>query len=277
MTVLNALARNRLSATGLVCLGLITVIVLLGPLAAGHDPTAISTQDRFQFVTPRHWLGTDQYGRDVFTRLVYGGRVSLVISAIAVLVATLVGGAVALVAGYMGGWYDLALMRVTDVFMAIPALLIAIGLVAVMGPSGLAVGIALAVAYTPKFARVVRSEVVRLRDQPYVVAARSMGASGFRIVWTELMPNVLPILIVQITAALAWGVLGEATLGFLGLGIQPPNPSWGSLLIEGRLYFFQEPWVPLFAGGAVAVAVLGFNLLGDGLRDVLDPRVLQRA
>jgi peptide/nickel transport system permease protein len=242
-----------------------------------QDPTAISSSESFQFASPTHWLGTDQYGRDVFTRIVYGGRVSLLISALAVVVATLVGGAIAIVAGYLGGWYDLALMRVTDVFMAIPALLIAIGLIAVVGPSGGAVGVALAIAYTPKFARVVRSEVVRLRDQPYVTAARSMGASGLRIIAEELMPNVLPILIVQVTAALAWGVLGEASLGFLGLGVQPPDPSWGSLLIEGRLYFFQEPWVPLFAGAAVAVAVLGFNLLGDGLRDVLDPRVLQRS
>jgi peptide/nickel transport system permease protein len=158
----------------------------------------------------------------------------------------------------------------------VPALLMALGIVAVIGPSGKSVAIALAAAYSPTFARVIRSSVVATRHQPYVEASQGLGASPTAVVRKDILPNVLPIITVQATSALAWGILDEANLGFLGLGVQPPTPSWGSILIEGRVYFFQAPWIPVGAGIAVLIAVFGFNLLGDGLRDVLDPRAWRR-
>jgi peptide/nickel transport system permease protein len=167
-------------------------------------------------------------------------------------------------------------MRISDVFLAIPTLLMALGVVALIGPSGPAVAVALSVAYSPTFARVLRGAVLNIRSSSYIEASHVIGASSLRVIISDVLPNVVPILVVQVTTALAWGILAEANIGFLGLGVQPPNPSWGSMLIEGRTYFYYAPWIPLFAGAAVLIAVLGFNLLGDGLRDLLDPRARPR-
>jgi ABC-type dipeptide/oligopeptide/nickel transport system permease subunit len=186
------------------------------------------------------------------------------------------GGTVAVVVGYVGGSLDLVFTRVIDMLLAVPALVIALGIVAIIGPSGTSVAIALAAAFSPTFARVIRSAVVSTRHQPYVEASRGLGASTPSVLRKDVLPNILPVVTVQATSALAWGILDEANLGFLGLGVQPPNPSWGSILIEGRQYFYQAPWMPIGAGIAVLIAVLGFNLLGDGLRDVLDPRAWRR-
>jgi peptide/nickel transport system permease protein len=202
--------------------------------------------------------------------------VSLAISAVAVLGGLVVGGTAALLVGYVGGAIDAVFTRVIDMLLAIPALVLALGIVAIIGPSGSSVAIALAAAYSPTFARVIRSSVVSTRHQPYVEASRGLGASTVSVVRKDVLPNILPVVTVQATSALAWGILDEANLGFLGLGVQPPTASWGSILIEGRQYFFQAPWLPIGAGIAVVIAVLGFNLLGDGLRDLLDPRAWRR-
>jgi peptide/nickel transport system permease protein len=205
-----------------------------------------------------------------------GARASLLISAAGVGGGLLIGGTIALVVGYAGGVLDVVVTRIIDVLLAIPALLIALGIVAVIGPSGTSVAIALAFAYSATFARVIRSAVVSTRHQPYVEASRGLGASPGSVIVRDIIPNVLPVITVQATSALAWGILDEANLGFLGLGVQPPNPSWGAMLIEGRTYLFQAPWITLGSGLAVMVAVFGFNLLGDGLRDLWDPRAWRK-
>jgi peptide/nickel transport system permease protein len=219
-----------------------------------------------------HLAGTDELGRDIFSRIMVGARVSLEISAAATLGALLAGSTVGFLAGYFGGLLDLVLSRVNDMLLAIPAIAIALGIVAILGPSGTSVAIALASAYTPTFARVIRSNVVAARDRPYVEASRGLGVSTLEVLRKDVLPNVAPIIAVQVTTTLAWGIIDEAALGFLGLGVQPPQPSWGSLLTEGREYLYQVPWLPISAGAAVVVAVLGFNLFGDGLRDIFDPR-----
>ncbi len=276
----NALRRlrtNKLAVLGLIAILLAVLIAVLAPVIAPYDPTAMDTVNRFAPAgTPGHILGTDEFGRDVFSRIIYGSRISLLVAATAVLLASLIGAVVGLSAGYVGGTFDNVLMRIVDVFFAIPALMVALGAVGILGPSAKSVTIALGVAYAPLFSRIIRSAVVSLRGQGFIEAARAMGASEWRIIVEDIIPNIVPILTVQITASLAWGILDEASLGFLGLGVQPPTPSWGAILTTGRQFFYQAPTVPVFAGLAVLIVVFSFNLFGDGLRDLLDPRAWQR-
>jgi peptide/nickel transport system permease protein len=236
------------------------------------DANAFDTSAAFAPPGWPHLAGTDEFGRDIFSRIMVGGQASLGISCSAVALALVVALIVGPVVGYVGGGLDLIATRLIDIVMAIPALVLALGVVALMGPSGSSVTVALAFAYAPTFARVFRSVVVATRDQPYVQASRGLGASAAEVLIRDILPNVAPIVAVQATTALAWGIMDEASLGFLGLGVQPPIASWGSLLIEGRQFMFDAPWLPVGAGVAVVMAVLGVNLLGDALRDVLDPR-----
>ena len=271
-----ALFRNYAAATGLFLVVLAISVALFSSVISPYSPTAMSLGATFAPPQAIHLFGTDEFGRDVLSRVFDGARASITISISGVTVGMLMGGTVALLTGYLGGTVDLIFTRIVDVLLAIPALLVALGIVAVAGPSGTSVAVALAVAYAPTFARVIRSAVVSARTQPYVEASVGMGASTPRVMFGDIVPNVMPIVIVQATAAVAWGILDEANLGFLGVGVQPPNSSWGSLLIEGRQYLFQAPWLPIGAGIGVLIAVFGFNLLGDGLRDVLDPRAWKR-
>ena len=277
LNVIRRLRTNKLAFIGFLSIVGAILIALFSPLIAPYDPTEMDTPNRFAPPgNPGHVLGTDEFGRDVLSRIIVGSRVSLLVAAVAVGLATLAGGSVGLIAGFIGGRLDNFLMRIVDVIFAIPALMVALGVVGLLGPSAKSVMIALAVAYSPLFARVVRSAVVGIRSQGYIEAARAMGASNWRILSQDVAPNVLPVFMVQATASLAWGILDEASLGFLGLGVQPPTPSWGAMLTTGRQYFYQSPTLPVFAGLAVFVVVFGFNLFGDGLRDVLDPRAWQR-
>lgn len=269
---LRLLAESRTALVGALLVLFVVATAVLASWIAPFDPQSMDIAARFAPASIGHLLGTDEFGRDLLTRIMFGARISLLVAGSAVAIATVAGGVVGLVSGYEGGWIDLLLMRLVDVLFAIPALVMALGIVALIGPSATSVAIALGVAFIPTFARVTRSAVVTARSQPYVEASLGMGASAVRIVRLDVLPNILPYLIVQITVYLAFGVLDEATLGFLGLGVQPPEPSWGSILATGRQYLHNSPSVPLFAGIAVLVAVFGFNLLGDGLRDVLDPR-----
>lgn len=271
------LRANRLAFIGLVSIVFAILIALLAPFIAPYDPTKMDTAHRFSPPgTPGHVLGSDEFGRDVLSRIIYGSRVSLRVAALAVLIATAMGGSVGLLSGYIGGTLDMVVMRIVDVFFAIPALMVALGVVGLMGPSETSVTIALSVAYSPLFARIIRGAVVGLRDQGFIEAARAMGASRVRILIEDVVPNILPVVMVQVSASVAWGILDEAALGFLGLGVQPPTPSWGAILTTGRQYFYQAPTIPIFAGLAVLVVVFGFNLFGDGLRDLMDPRAWQR-
>jgi peptide/nickel transport system permease protein len=268
---------NTLAWIGAVGILLVILVAILAPLISPYDPMAMQTARRFLPPgTPGHLLGTDEFGRDVLSRIIWGSRISLLVAGVAVAIATLFGGLLGVIAGFVAGTFDTVAMRVVDVLFAIPALMVALGVVGLLGPSATSVMVALGVAYAPLFARVARSAVVGVRSYNFVEAARAMGASDTRIVREDILPNVLPLVMVQMTASLAWGVLDEAALGFLGLGVQPPTPSWGALLTTGRQFFYQSPTIPLFAGLAVLLAVFAFNLFGDGLRDLLDPRAWSR-
>jgi peptide/nickel transport system permease protein len=272
----SAIGGNALGLAGAILVGLVVVVALVGMVWTPYPSDEMNLIARFDGPSWSHIMGTDEFGRDILSRVMVGARASLVISAVAVAGALVFGGTAAAVVGYVGGVVDLLFTRVIDLLLAIPALVIALGIVAVIGPSGSSVAIALAAAFSPTFARVIRSAVVSTRHQPYVEASQGLGASTPAVLRKDILPNILPVITVQATSALAWGILDEANLGFLGLGVQPPNPSWGSILIEGRQYFFEAPWMPIGAGIPVVIAVLGFNLLGDGLRDVLDPRAWRR-
>src|SRR5258708_2191990 len=275
-SVLNAVRRlstNRLAFLGMIGIIVIVLVAVLAPILAPYAPDRMATSDRFLPPnSPGHVLGTDEFGRDVLSRIIYGARVSLLVSVIAVGVATVVGGGIGVLSGYSGGWVDLLVMRVVDVMFAIPALMIALGVVALFGPSAEPGTLALGIAYSPLFARVSRAAVVNIRSQGYIEAGHVMGSSHFRILRQDVLPNVLPLITVQMPSSLAWGILDEAAIGFLGLGVQPPTPSWGEMLTTGRQYMFSNPTMPLFAGLAVMLSVYAFNLFGDGLRDLLDPR-----
>jgi peptide/nickel transport system permease protein len=257
---------------GMVLVAIVLVTAVIGWFWTPYPTSLPDLGHRFESPDLHHLMGTDELGRDILSRAMVGARTSLIISAAAVFLATVFGTLLGFVAGYAGGVIDLVLSRIIDTLLAVPALVLALGIVAMLGPSATSVAIALAWAYTPMFTRIFRGVVVAARDRPYVEASRGLGLSAPVIVIKDLVPTVLPIIVVQVTTALAWGIMDEASLGFIGLGVQPPSPSWGSMLIEGRQYLYDAPWLSVGAGILVIIAVLGVNTLGDGLRDVLDPR-----
>lgn len=269
---LRAIINHKRALLGAVLTASVVLMAIVSMFWTPFDPMAFDAGEPFTPPSFAHPMGTDVYGRDILSRIMAGAQVSLSVAAAAVAGALVAGTVIGLVAGYIGGILDLAVTRVVDILLAVPGLVFALGIVALLGPSARSVTIALAVVYTWQFARIVRSVVVSVRNRSYVEAARGLGAGPVSIMAKDIVPSVVPILIVQVTTALAWGILDEASLGFLGLGVQPPDPSWGSLLIEGRQYLYDAPWLPLGAGAVVVVAVLGVNLLGDGLREIVDPR-----
>lgn len=257
--------------------GLISAVLSTAAIAApGLAPYNANKPDMASLLivpSPRHWLGTDDLGRDQLTRLMFGGRISLAVGGIAMAVALLLGVAVGLVAGYAGRWVDHGAMLLMDVLSSFPTLVLAVVIVGVFGPGIVNATLAIGVVAIPRFARLVRSQVLVLREYEYVDAARAIGASTARIIWRHLVPGVRGVMIVQATLTVSFAILTEASLSFLGLGVQPPTPTWGSMLRFGYPFLQTAPWLALVPGAAIAVAVLGFNLLGDGLRDALDPRL----
>ena len=266
-----AIVREPVALAGLVMVALYVAVALGVGFLPLRDPLALSSQ-RLLGPTPEFPLGTDALGRDLLSRILFGARLSIRVAVLSVAIATLVGGTLGLVAGYLGGLADLAIGRVLDVFFAFPAILLALGIVAALGPAPNNVIIAIAVVYTPIFARVVRGPVLALKAREFVEAARAVGATAPRIVIRHIVPNLMSTLIVQVSLALSWAVLTEGALSFLGLSAQPPAPSWGVMLSEGRQYLEFATHLAVFPGLAIMIAVLGFNLLGDGLRDALDPQ-----
>jgi peptide/nickel transport system permease protein len=266
-----ALAREPVALAGLAMVALYVAVALTVGFLPLRDPLALSTQ-RLAGPSPDYPFGTDALGRDLLSRIMFGARLSIRVATVSVAVATVVGGVLGLVSGYLGGWADLAIGRVLDVFFAFPAILLALGIVAALGPDPNNVIIAIAVVYTPIFARVVRGPVLAIKSLDFVDAARAIGATSSRIVMRHIVPNLMSTLIVQVSLALSWAVLTEGALSFLGLSAQPPAPSWGVMLSEGRQYLEFATHLAVFPGLAIMVAVLGFNLLGDGLRDALDPQ-----
>ena len=271
---------RALRNTSLVVGSLITLAIVLAavfaPLLATHGVEQMDMRQRFAGPSAAHWLGTDNFGRDLWTRMIFGARISLSIALLSVGVGAAIGSLVGLVAGYFGGWIDLLLMRITDIFLGFPALILALAIVAVLGPGIVNVSLALIVVFWTEYARVVRSTTLVLREQAYISAARALGASNTRILFREILPNTLGPIIVLATLGLGTAVLSESALSFLGFGVPPPQPTWGWTLAYGTRFIRGEPWLSIVAGLAIMLTVLGFNLLGDGLRDVLDPRQLSQ-
>nr|PZN65869.1 MAG: peptide ABC transporter permease [Sphaerobacter thermophilus] len=268
------LARSTSGKVGLVLVALVLLMALVAPLISPHDPYE---QSVYRLYGPSFYFpfGTDEFGRDVMSRVIYGARVSLQVGLIAVAIALVVGGVLGLVAGYAEGWVDAVISRILDIVFAFPDILLALALLAVLGPALHNVMIAIGIVYMPSFARIVRGPVLSAKHNEYVEASRVIGARPLRTLFRHILPNVTAPLIVQTTIALSFAILSEAALSFLGLGAQPPTPSWGAMLSGGRRFVEIAPWTAIFPGLAIMIAVLGFNLLGDWLRDVLDPRTVR--
>ena len=267
------LRRNPLAMIGLGITGLLILMSIFAPLLAPYDPIAQNLGQRFIHPgTPGHWLGTDDFGRDIWSRILFGSRITLYIVLLVILTAPVVGLIIGTVAGYFGGWVDQILMRITDIFLAFPKLILALALVAVLGPGMVNAVLAIALTSWPPYARVARAETLTVRNSDYIAAVKLQGAGAVRVIWGHIMPMCLPSVIIRVTLDMAGVILTAAGLGFLGLGVQPPSPEWGLMIAAGRKFLFEQWWVATMPGLAIFIVSLGFNLLGDGLRDVLDPR-----
>ncbi len=272
--LLRRLLRNRSGTVGLAIVTFYVLVGLLGVLRITPFPPAENhARDRLKPPSEVYVMGTDLLGRDVASRIIEGAANSLRVALVSVALATLVGTTLGTISGYVGGLLDNVIMRVMDVFFALPALLMALVVVSVLGAGVNTTVLAIAIVYTPIFARVARGPVLSVKAMEFVVAARSIGVRGGGILWRHILPNTLAPLIVQVSLALSWALLTEAGLSFLGLGTQPPAASWGVMLSESRGLAENAPWLMIAPGAAIMLGVLGFNLLGDGLRDILDPRL----
>jgi peptide/nickel transport system permease protein len=271
-TTLRRLLHHRLFVTGLVLFGVIVLAAILAPWIAPVDPNRLAMRYRFLPPSPQHLFGTDNFGRSLWSRVIWGARLSMLIGTAVVAINAVFGTLIGAAAGYFRA-LDNVVMRVNDALMAFPAVLLAIGVTAVLGPSVNDVIIALGIVYTPRTARIVRASVIVLREMDYVQAARAAGAGDLRILRKHILPNAMAPLIVQLSFLFAYAVLTEATLSFLGVGAVPPTPTWGNIMAEGRQYMVDAPWIITIPGAALMITVLGLNMLGDGLRDVLDPRL----
>ena len=267
-----AFVGHPLAVAGLAVVLLLALVAMLAPLIAPFPPAAQDLAIRLQPPGATHWLGTDELGRDILSRLVHGARITLGIVALVTAIAAPIGLVVGCTAGYAGGWADSALMRLTDVFLALPRLILALAFVAALGPGIENAVLAIALVAWPPYARIARAETLTLRGSDFIAAARLAGASSSRIVLRHIMPLCLASVIVRVSLDMAGVILVAAGLGFLGLGAQPPAPEWGAMIAAGRKYMLDQWWVAAMPGIAIAVVSLGFNLLGDGLRDVLDPK-----
>ena len=265
--------RSPLAVAGFVLIAILVLIAVLAPFIAPADPIKQELATRLKPPSAAHWLGTDQLGRDMLSRMMYGARISLMIGLVVVGLAASFGTFIGLIAGYAGGWLDEALMRLTDVFFAFPALILAMAISGALGPSLTNAMIAIAVVSWPVYARLMRAQVLSLREREYVEAARSLGGSAGQIVWQHILPNAIAPLLVQASFDLGGAILSAAGLSFIGFGTQPPTAEWGVMISEGRNYIATQPWLSLFPGLAILFTVAAFNLMGDGLRDALDPRL----
>ena len=271
-----ALGQFRRSHVGLVGAVLVCAFVLvaaLAPLLSPYDPVSADFANVLSPPARAHPFGTDDIGRDILSRVVYGSRISLQAGLFTVAVALCIGLPLGLVAGYLGGQVDNVIMRALEVILSFPGLVLALGITAVLGPKLIHALFAIGVVFVPNFARLIRAQVLSVKEHDFVAAARALGASDRRLVILHILPNCLAPLLVQSSFSVAFGILTEAALSFLGMGTQPPTPSWGIMLSMGRGYLEQAPWLGAFPGFAIFLAVLGFNLLGDGIRDALDPRL----
>lgn len=258
---------------GILLVGIVAVTALVSFVWTPYDPIQVNAPDRLQGPSAEHWFGTDKYGRDLFSGMLVGARITLFVGLVSVGIALIVGTPIGIWAGIRGGWVEEVIMRSSDIVLAFPALLLAIMSAAVFGASTLTAMVAIGVATIPGFARVARSGTLQVMNTEYILAARAASQSRFRIAVRHVFPNIFGIVVVQCSVAFALAVLAEAALSFLGLGTPPPTPSWGRMLQESQQFLGTHPLLAIFPGGAIALAVMGFNLLGDGLRDRFDPKL----
>lgn len=268
--------RDTRARIGLIVVAMLLLLAILAPLLARHDPIRVDLLRQLQPPSPEHWMGTDVQGRDVWARLVYGARISLAVGLISQSIALAIGLTLGLIAGYFGRWIDDLVMRLADVTLAFPTLLLLIAMVAALQPSLMVVFVTVGIVGWAGMARLVRGQVLVVRQLEYVHAARALGTPDFRIIARHVLPNVIAPVVIATTLGMAGAIMAEAALSFLGLGVQPPTPSWGAMIADGRdlSQLRSSPWTSLFPGLAIGVTVLGFNLLGDALRDALDPRTV---
>lgn len=270
---LRKLVKNKLSIVGLIIVCIMVLLAIFAPIITTHDPNEMDVAQALQGPgTNGHILGTDNYGRDLLARIVYGARISLIVGIGAVGVGATIGIILGLVAGYFGGWIDSLIMRVMDALSAFPFILLAITLMTVLGTGLANVIIAIGVGNIPGFARMVRGQVLSVKEQEYIEVSKSLGASTARVLFAHVLPNCMTPIIVYATMNVAGAIISEAALSFLGLGIQPPQASWGNILKEGRDFLIVSPHITVLSGMAILLTVLGLNLFGDGLRDALDPK-----
>jgi peptide/nickel transport system permease protein len=268
-----AFRRNRGAIIGSVVVLVLVVLALLAPVLAPADPFSMSVTAIMAPPSPEHWFGTDQYGRDIVSRVLYGARLSLQTGLVAVAIAATTGSLLGLAAGYYGNLTDSVIMRVVDMLLAFPGMLLAMAIVAVLGPSLINVMIAVGIGATPTYARVVRSSVLSAKELPYVLAARSIGTSNARLMFVHILPNTMSPIIVLSSLSIAAAILSASGLSFIGLGAQPPTPEWGAMLNQGRTFLREAWWMTTFPGLAIMLTVMSINMIGDGLRDALDPRL----
>lgn len=267
------LKHNKAAMVGLVIIVVLIFGAVFADVIAPYGPDDQNLKERFQTPSAQHLMGTDNFGRDIFSRLLYGARVSLQVGLLAVGIAMILGGILGAIAGFYGGKLDNVIMRFVDILLAIPSILLAISIVAALGPDLKNVMIAVGVGSIPSYARIVRASVLSLRDQEFIEAAKAVGASDTRLILKHIVPNSMAPIIVQATIGVAGAILSAAGLGFIGLGIQPPTPEWGAMLNSGRHYIRDYPHMTAFPGLAIMITIFALNLLGDGLRDALDPRL----
>jgi peptide/nickel transport system permease protein len=265
--------KSKLTMIGTFVIVAFIIIAIFAPFIAPYDPIAQDLSKRLQPPSSEHLFGTDQFGRDIFSRVIYGSRIAIQIIVLVSIISGGIGTLVGVFAGYFGGVVDEVLMRITDMFLAFPSLVLAMAFAAAMGPSLTNTIIAISLVYWTVYARLARAEALRVKNMEYIEAERAMGASNFRIIFSHVLPMCISPVLVQLTLRMGTIILTAAGLGFLGLGAQPPTPEWGAMVSDGRNYLVDQWWISTFPGIAIAIVVLGFNLLGDGIRDMLDPRL----
>ncbi|WP_430034916.1 ABC transporter permease [Neorhizobium sp. BT27B] len=272
MAIIRELLGNPSSGFGLVVITILLLTALVAPLIAPYEPNVINLNNVLQPPNAAHWFGTDELGRDIMSRIIYGTRISLTIITIVSVIVGPVGLLVGTTAGYFGGWYDTVMMRITDIFLSFPSLILSLAFVAALGAGLENAIIAIGLTAWPPIARLARAETLTFRNADYISASRMQGASSLRIIVKSIVPMCMPSVLVRITLSMATVILTAAGLGFLGLGAQPPLPEWGAMIATGRRYMLDNWWLVAFPGGAILIVSLAFNLLGDGLRDALDPK-----
>ena len=266
------LSKNKAALAGFFIIIIFILMALFAPVIAPYDPVKMEPANKLQTPSADHWFGTDDKGRDILSRIMYGARISLTVGIVSTLIGAAVGIVLGLISGYYGRWIDSLIMRICDVLLAFPGILLALAIIAVLGTSTTNVIIAVAFFAIPTFARIVRGSVLSVKKLEYIDAIRALGASDFRIIFMHILPNILSPIIVQATLYIASAIITASALSFLGMGTQPPTPEWGTMLSDGRSYIRQAPHITLFPGLVIFLVVMGFNLFGDGLRDALDPK-----